>query len=141
MAGGTLVLFTDGAARGNPGPAGIGMALYRLEGGRQVEISAHGEAIGSTTNNVAEYRALLLGLEEAARHEPDMLIVCADSQLLVRQLQGSYRVKAKHLQPLHGAAMALLGTFRKVRLQHVPREENLAADALANAALDAAPKK
>lgn len=139
MAGGTLVLFTDGAARGNPGPAGIGMALYRLEGGRHLEVATRGEAIGPTTNNVAEYRALLLGLEEAARHEPELLIVCADSQLLVRQLQGSYRVKAKHLQPLYRAALALLASFKNVRVQHVPREENRAADALANAALDAAP--
>ncbi len=130
----TIVLYSDGAARGNPGPASIGAVLYR-DGDRTpcAEIS---ETIGETTNNVAEYRAVIAGLESAVDFEPELLIVRADSLLLIRQLQGIFRVKAPGLKPLHRRAVELLGRFDHVRLEHVPREDNTAADALANLALD-----
>jgi ribonuclease HI len=92
--------------------------------------------LGETTNNVAEYRALLLALEEAARHAVSTLTVHSDSELLVRQLRGEYRVKAEHLRPLHAEACRRLRVFPAVRILHVPREENRRADSLANLAID-----
>lgn len=130
-----VLLYTDGAARGNPGPAGIGAVLYQetTEGLRRVgEVS---RTIGEATNNVAEYRALLAGLEMAERLGADELVVRADSQLLVRQLAGRYRVKAPGLKDLHRQAVERLGQFGTVRVEHVPREENREADRLANQAL------
>jgi ribonuclease HI len=134
--GGTLVLYTDGASRGNPGPAGIGAALYRVDDGRLTPIDEVSEGIGITTNNVAEYRAVVAGLTRAASLEPDRLVLRADSQLLIRQLQGRYRVKAENLRPLFERARQLLQNIPSVALEHVPREDNTVADALANAALD-----
>lgn len=133
---GRYVLYTDGASRGNPGEAAIGAVLYRDEGGLE-EVGSVSERIGRTTNNVAEYRAVIAGLELAATHEPDELLVRADSQLLVRQLAGVYRVKAPNLRPLHGRVAALVGRIGRVRFEHVRRERNTVADGLANAALDA----
>lgn len=133
---GTYVLYTDGASRGNPGPAGIGAALYRDEGGALVPVGTVSRSIGVTTNNVAEYRAVLAGLELAARHRPDKLVLRADSQLLVRQLEGAYRVRAAGLRPLFAEVTERLGRFPAVEVLHVPREENTVADRLANAALD-----
>jgi ribonuclease HI len=92
--------------------------------------------LGETTNNVAEYRALLLALEEAARHAVSSLIVHSDSELLVRQLRGEYKVRAEHLRPLHAEACRRLRVFPAVRILHVPREENRRADSLANLAID-----
>jgi ribonuclease HI len=92
--------------------------------------------LGETTNNVAEYRALLLALEEAARHAVSSITVRSDSQLLVRQLMGEYKVKAEHLRPLHAEACRRLRVFPAVRILHVPREENRRADSLANLAID-----
>ena len=92
--------------------------------------------IGITTNNVAEYQAVIDGLETATRHHPDLLILRADSQLLIRQLEGRYRVKSPNLKPLYARVRELLETFPEVRVEHVPRAENEVADALANAALD-----
>ncbi len=134
---GTYVLYTDGASRGNPGRAAIGAALYRVtdEGLRAVaEVSRD---IGVTTNNVAEYRAVIEGLETAERFHPDLVVLRADSQLLIRQLEGSYRVKSPNLKPLYERVRDLIARFPEVRLEHVPRAENAVADALANAALDA----
>jgi len=127
-------LYADGAARGNPGPAAIGAVLYDSTGRAIVEIS---EAIGEATNNVAEYRALIAGLEAALAHHPDELLVRLDSQLLVRQLTGEYRVKAANLEPLYEQARRLLASFPTVSIEHVPRSQNREADRLANQALDA----
>jgi ribonuclease HI len=128
-----LRLFTDGAARGNPGPAGLGLVLedeqgMRLWGGHRY--------VGTATNNQAEYLALIEGLQEAARWNPDRLEVYMDSQLVVEQLAGRYRVKNPELRPLHARALALLGSFPHSVVSHVPREENRGADALANRAID-----
>lgn len=133
--GGEWVLYSDGASRGNPGRAAIGAALYRVEDGRQALEGKVSEEIGHATNNVAEYKALIEGLKLALKHSPDRLTVRADSQLLIRQLEGRYRVKNAALQPLYLEAKRLLATMPH-KLEHVPREENVVADALANAALD-----
>lgn len=134
---GAFVLYTDGAARGNPGPAAIGAVLYRLGPSGPEKVGEVSEAIGSTTNNVAEYEAVSAGLELAVSLEPDSLVLRADSQLLIRQLEGVYKVKAPHLQPIHRRVRDALKRIPEVHLEHVPREQNTVADALANAALDA----
>jgi ribonuclease HI len=127
------VLYCDGASRGNPGPASYGFAL--LDGaGRPV--TERGEALGVATNNVAEYRGLIAGLEAAVAAGVADLEVRLDSLLLVRQVRGEYRVKAPGLKPLHRRAVGLLARIGRSRVVHVPREENTRADALANAALD-----
>jgi ribonuclease HI len=131
---GRYILYTDGAARGNPGPAAIGAVLY--EEGDERPVAMMSRPLGVATNNVAEYQAVIDGLEAAGDFDPDELVVRADSQLLVRQLTGRYRVKAPGLVPLHRRAATLLTGFRSVRLEHVPRESNMVADSLANAALD-----
>lgn len=133
--GGHWVLYSDGASRGNPGRAAIGAALYRLEDGRASLVAQVSESIGLATNNVAEYKALIEGLKLAQRHAPDRLTVRADSQLLIRQLEGRYRVKNPALQALHRQASGLLEKIPH-KLEHIPREQNVVADALANAALD-----
>lgn len=92
--------------------------------------------LGETTNNVAEYRALLLALEEVALHSVSSVTIHSDSELLVRQLKGEYKVKAEHLRPLHAEACRRLRVFPMVRILHVPREENRRADSLANLAID-----
>ncbi len=124
----------DVASRGNPGPAGIGAVVEFGDGRRPIELCAY---IGETTNNVAEYRALLLALEEAGRHAPSCdLTVYSDSELLVRQINGEYKVKAAHLRPLHLEAVRRLRAFPAARILHVGREENRRADLLANLAID-----
>jgi len=127
------LLYADGASRGNPGPASIGAVLYDPEGETIAEVS---EAIGPATNNVAEYRAVVAGLEAALALGVESLRIRLDSQLLVRQLRGEYRVRAAGLQPLHRRAQDLIGRFVAISVEHVPRSQNTAADALANAALD-----
>ncbi len=127
-----LILYTDGAARGNPGPAAIGIVLTDTSG---KEIEAVGETIGKTTNNEAEYRALLRGLECAAQHTAEVEIR-TDSELLARQLSGAYRVRAENLKPLYGQARRAMTRFKKAKIAIIPRELNKRADALANAALD-----
>jgi len=129
-----IALYADGAARGNPGPAAIGIALTDERGN---EIEALGEAIGHATNNEAEYRALLRGLERAARHA-DAIEIRTDSELLARQLNGAYRVRAANLKPLYAQAQRALKQFKRVTIAIIPRELNRRADALANAALDKA---
>lgn len=126
-------LFCDGASRGNPGPSSIGAVIYDPTGEPVAEVS---DSIGFTTNNVAEYKALIAGLEAARELEIDRLDVRLDSQLLVRQVTGVYRVKAEGLKPLARRAVELLGEFVEVDVDHVPREQNTVADALANKALD-----
>lgn len=133
MSAGAVTVRVDGASRGNPGPAGVGAVVEFADGRAPVELYAY---IGETTNNVAEYRALLLALEEAARHVPERLTVFSDSELLVRQLKGEYKVKAEHLRPLFAEASRRLRGFPAVRILHVGREENRRADLLANLAID-----
>lgn len=133
---GTWVLYTDGASRGNPGPASIGAVLYSwVEGEPLVEVDWVSEAIGLATNNVAEYKAVIAGLELARKQEPGLLWLRADSLLLIRQLEGRFKVKNAALIELHREARLLLESIPH-RLEHVPREENKEADRLANLALD-----
>ena len=127
------ILYTDGAARGNPGPAAMGIVLTDARGNVLQEL---GETIGDATNNVAEYRALLRGVALAAARHADEIEVRTDSELMARQLSGAYRVKAANLKPLHEQAQRALAQFPRVSIHHIPREQNRRADALANAALD-----
>ena len=122
----------DGGARGNPGPAGIGI-LLEDEDGRRDEIYAY---LGSTTNNVAEYAALLVLLDRCVRRSAKRLTVHSDSLLLVKQMLGEYKVKNPRLQEMHAAAKRLVARIPDVSLVHVPREENREADRLANLAMD-----
>ena len=128
-------LYTDGGARGNPGPAA---AAYVLEAEDGTVLDAQGEAIGAATNNVAEYRALLAGLVKAAELGIDELEVFSDSELLVRQMNGEYRVKNAALRELSLEATRLARQLRRVRYRAVPRTQNELADRLVNEALDAA---
>jgi ribonuclease HI len=129
------VLSTDGGARGNPGPAGIGAHLITPSGKLIAEIS---EYLGETTNNVAEYRAVIAGLERAREHGVRRLTLRADSELVIKQLKGEYRVRDEKLIPLYNKARRLLDAFEQVELRHVRREYNAEADRLANEAMDRA---
>jgi ribonuclease HI len=129
----TLRLFTDGAARGNPGPAGLGVVI---EDDRGMRLRGLHRYIGMATNNQAEYQALIEGLKAVTEWKPDRLEVYLDSKLVVEQINGGYRVKKPELQPLHRRAKELLDGFDDVVVAHVDRERNRAADALANRALD-----
>jgi ribonuclease HI len=126
-------LFTDGAARGNPGPAGAGAVIVNPNGHIVAKV---GKFLGESTNNVAEYMGLILGLRRAKAMGIRELEVLADSELLVRQLHGDYAVKAEHLKPLHAEASELLKAFPGAIIRHIPREENSAADAMSNRAID-----
>ena len=128
-----MIVWCDGAARGNPGPAGIG-AVVTDDHGEVVETLALG--IGPATNNVAEYRACIEGLRLAAKHGAQRVEVRSDSRLLVEQLSGRFRVKNPTLIRFHGEVRALVRRFDEVTFRHVPREENAAADALANQGVD-----
>ena len=128
-------LSTDGGARGNPGPAAYG---YVLEADDGTVLAAHGETIGVATNNVAEYRALIAGLEKAVEVGVDQLEVVSDSELLVKQMKGEYRVKNANLRPLAVQASRLARDVGRVRWTSVRREHNELADRLVNEALDAA---
>lgn len=128
-----LIIYCDGAARGNPGPAGIG-ALVTDERGRVLARVAEG--IGVATNNVAEYRAVLEGLKVAAKIGAARVLVRSDSRLLVEQLSGRFRVKNPTLVRLHGEVRALLSRFEEVAFEHIPRENNREADRLANQGVD-----
>lgn len=128
---------TDGGARGNPGPAAIG-AVVRAAGTSEMEVLAEiSRTIGETTNNVAEYAAVIAGLEAARDLGADDVRLESDSELLIKQLKGAYKVRAAHLQPLHRRCRELLSGFGTVELVHVRRERNVEADALVNQALDA----
>jgi ribonuclease HI len=130
---GLLIVSCDGAARGNPGPAGIGVQITDEAGDVIAEIA---EWIGETTNNVAEYTAAIEGLRRAAALGARRVHLRSDSQLLIQQLSGKYKVKAAHLRPLYDEVKGLLSDFDHVRLQHVPREQNREADRLANLGVD-----
>ena len=131
-----VVVYCDGGARGNPGPAAIGAIVLDPATEPPTELATVSERIGVATNNVAEYRALIAGLEAAREFPARRISVRADSQLLVRQLEGKYRVRQPHLRPLYEQAREFLDEWEEVDLAHVPREDNIVADALVNAALD-----
>ncbi len=128
------VLYVDGGARGNPGPAGVGAVLEDDAGNELARANAY---IGEATNNVAEYRALLLGLERARELGVRDLEIVNDSQLVARQLTGEYRVKNEDLKLLHDQARRALREFEHWSVRSVPREKNEVADALVNEAIDA----
>jgi ribonuclease HI len=130
---GVWSLYCDGASRGNPGQAGAGAVL--IDGCGDIK-GQYAEYLGQATNNVAEYQALLLGLKKAQELGVKKIQVFADSELLVRQLNGQYRVKASHLLPLYQAAQQALKELEVHGITHVPREMNHLADRLANAAID-----
>ena len=131
-----VLIYADGGARGNPGPAAIGAVVLDPSTDPPSRLAAVSETIGMATNNVAEYRALIAGLETARQFGARRARVRLDSQLLVRQLEGAYRVKQPHLRPFFEHAKELLAEYDEVDIAHVPREENTEADALVNAALD-----
>jgi ribonuclease HI len=128
-----LVVNVDGGARGNPGPAAIAAVLATADGEVLEEI---GETIGQATNNVAEYRALLLGIERARARGAAELDLVGDSELVVRQVKGEYKVKDAGLRELHSQVRAALADFERWSIRHVRREHNAAADRLVNEALD-----
>lgn len=124
-----VLIYSDGASKGNPGDAGIGVVISDEDGHVLREVA---EYIGKQTNNVAEYSALLRGLKEAADLGATQVAICADSELLVRQLTGVYKVKAPNLRPLFEQAVMILRAFERVSISHVVREFNKRADELAN---------
>lgn len=124
------VIFSDGASSGNPGPSGIGAVI--VIGDKRITIS---EPIGNATNNVAEYTALIRALEAALSNGAESVAVSLDSELIVRQLKGYYRVKNKNLLPLYVKTLSLLDRLKEHSISHVPREENREADALAKDAV------
>jgi probable phosphoglycerate mutase len=128
-----FVAHVDGASRNNPGPAAYGVVLRRPDGSVVETLSKY---IGTKTNNEAEYFGLVAALDCAASHRIARLRVVSDSELLVRQMQGNYKVKSASLRPLHEQARKLTGQFAYIAFEHVPRAHNADADALANAALD-----
>jgi ribonuclease HI len=129
-----VIVNVDGGSRGNPGPAAVAAVVTDPSG----EILAeHSEAIGEATNNVAEYRALLLGIDLARELGADEVELVGDSQLIVEQVKGNYKVKQDHLRPLHGQALKALEGLGKWSIRHVKRDENARADELLNETLDA----
>ncbi|MBX4186651.1 MAG: ribonuclease HI family protein [Candidatus Doudnabacteria bacterium] len=130
-----LIIYTDGGARGNPGPAAVGVVIYDASG---KELERFGKHIGVTTNNQAEYRALLVALEMAGKTGANSLVCHLDSELVVRQLQGKYKVRESTLAEMATEALRLTSQFKQVEFVHVPREKNKLADQLVNEALDKA---
>jgi ribonuclease HI len=134
----TLRIFTDGAARGNPGPAGLGVVIEDEQGMR---LRGLHRWLGVATNNEAEYHALIEGLKAVSEWKPDRLEIYLDSKLVVEQVTGKYRVKKPKLQDLQQQVIELLKQYKDVSIAHVERERNKGADALANMAIDAHVKK
>lgn len=128
-----IVAYIDGGARGNPGPAGYGVRIEDEQGSLLNEFHAY---IGNSTNNVAEYNALLAALRYALEHRHRSVRIKSDSELLIKQMRGEYRVKHPGLQPLHQQARALAESLDRVVYEHVRREQNKDADRLANRAMD-----
>lgn len=126
------ILYTDGGARGNPGPAGVGYVLW-LEDSHEI---THAEYIGEATNNQAEYKALRAGMQRASQEKVLELECRLDSELVVRQLNGEYRVKDVDLKPLLKQVSNLASSFEKISFEHIPREKNKKADRLVNQAID-----
>jgi ribonuclease HI len=129
-----VVVHVDGGSRGNPGPAAVGAVISSPDGDVLLDAA---EAIGIATNNVAEYRGLLLGLERAQELGATEVDVVNDSELVAKQVNGVYKVKHPDMKPLHAAALQALGAFDRWSIRSVPRAQNAAADALVNQALDA----
>jgi ribonuclease HI len=128
-----LIAHTDGGARGNPGPAGYGVVIHDEQGNKVAGLSQY---LGHQTNNFAEYQALIAALEYAVEHGPKALKVISDSELLVRQMKGIYKVKEPTLRDLHGRASQLARKLDWFEVEHVLRGHNKEADQLANAAMD-----
>lgn len=128
------VVNVDGGARGNPGPAAVGVVVR--DGDGEI-VEERGERIGTATNNVAEYRALLLGIERARELGASELELVGDSELIVRQVKGEYKVKDATLRGLHAEVKEALGPFESWSIRHVRREQNAEADRLVNEVLDA----
>jgi ribonuclease HI len=132
-----IVVYCDGGSRGNPGPSAIGAVVLDPSSDPPRRLATVSEYIGITTNNVAEYRALVAGLEAAAPYKARRVRVRADSKLVVEQVKGTWKVKQPHLRPLLEQVRSLLASYAEVDVGHVPRALNADADALVNAALDA----
>ncbi|HEX4467377.1 MAG TPA: ribonuclease HI family protein [Solirubrobacteraceae bacterium] len=130
-----VVVHVDGGARGNPGPAAAACVIASPDG---APLGEHAQLLGRTTNNVAEYRALLLGLERARELNADEVEVIGDSELIAKQVRGEYKVKNADMRELHAQAMTALRAFDRWQIRTVPRAQNADADALVNSALDQA---
>jgi ribonuclease HI len=128
-----FTIFTDGASRGNPGPAAIGVVIKDEKGNTVASIS---RCLGATTNNQAEYRGIIAGLEKAVSLGARQVTVYSDSELMVKQINGQYRIKNPALQPLYAEVVKLTGRLESFKINHIRREQNSQADALANKALD-----
>ncbi len=128
-----LIAYADGASRGNPGPAAYGAVLCDVDGN---ELDAWGNAIGRATNNVAEYHGAIAAVEAALERGATKLELRLDSDLVVQQVRGTYRVRKQQLKPLFDQLMGLLGELDQFEINHVYRERNIRADAMANEALD-----
>jgi ribonuclease HI len=132
-----VIVHVDGGARGNPGPAAAACVISSPEG---EVLGEHAQLLGAVTNNVAEYRALLLGLKHARELGASEIEVIGDSELIAKQVRGIYKVKHEAMKPLHSEAKAALKQFERWSIRTVPRAQNAHADALVNAALDQAPE-
>jgi ribonuclease HI len=130
-----VIVHVDGGARGNPGPAAAACVISSPEG---EVLGEHAQLLGTVTNNVAEYRALLLGLQQAREMGANEIEVIGDSELIAKQVMGLYKVKHEAMKPLHRDATAALKQFERWSIRTVPRAQNAHADALVNAALDQA---
>ncbi|MBC8123818.1 MAG: ribonuclease HI family protein [Gemmatimonadaceae bacterium] len=128
-----ILIYSDGASRGNPGPAGAGAVLIGEDGGI---LATEYQYLGTATNNLAEYSGAILGLQKAIELGATQVTLRADSELLIKQLKGQYKVKNEGLKPLYQQALSLLKNFKGVVLEHVPREANKLADRAANQAID-----
>jgi len=128
-----VFLYVDGGSRGNPGPAGIGVLILNA---RKKKIKEIAKYIGEATNNIAEYSALLVGLEEAALLKAGELVIYMDSELMARQLNGEYKVKNADIRALFERALDILKNFRSFKIKHIDREKNKEADKLVNKAIN-----
>lgn len=132
-----LTIFVDGACRGNPGPAGIGVVIR--DG--QTTLKSIAQSIGSATNNIAEYTALIRALEESSALKARSLDIFTDSELMFKQVTGAYKVRSPHIKELFDQVKQLAGGFESVRIQHIPREQNKEADRLASGAIEQEEKR
>lgn len=132
-----LIFYIDGASQGNPGPSGIGIVVCDINGNPIENIS---EYIGENTNNIAEYNALIYALQEGLVRKADAITINTDSELLVKQLNGEYRVKDEQIKRLFKQAQRLLKGFKRVQINHIERDKNKGADKLATKAVDVATK-
>jgi len=128
-----LVLYVDGGSRGNPGPAGVGVVVLDERGKKLKELNKY---LGIATNNIAEYSAVIYGLQEALIEKADEVVLNLDSELVAQQLKGEYRVKNSNIKPLAEQALHLMGGFKKIDIKHIGREKNKDADKLVNKAIN-----